>query len=92
MTLLRALDRHEGGGNGANDAAAAAERGELLGFMLRALVPSAVTRAVVREDVLDADVGRAQAEVYAGLWREVRGWVGGCLRVGVGRWLVGWLG
>lgn len=26
-----------------------------------------------REDVLDVEIGAAQAEVYAGLWREVRG-------------------
>lgn len=81
MTLLQALDRHDGGDGGGAQGGEAGAAGGLLEFVLRATVPSAVIRAVVREDVLDADVGLAQAEAYAGLWREVGGFVCG--------WLVG---
>lgn len=125
MTLLKALDGSSGNGQQQLQQQGGGEGQELLELVLKALVPSALTRAVVRcvrawvvvlclsaccvractcmcvykmvcdtrddghqlhsppmksigrsfihpsDDLLDMDVGREQAEAYAGLWREV---------------------
>lgn len=79
MTVLQALCGAAAAEGGEAEEGQSQQQQPLLEFMLQALVPAALTRAVVREDVLDADVGRAQAEVYAGLWREVRESVRECI-------------